>query len=105
VIEHFDSAALIGPLIDVVIALTVIECVVLVAWHHATGRGVAPRDFIVNLLSGLCLMLALRALAHQAGAGWVAFFLFAAGVAHGLDIWRRWQRRNRAAPAREGVTA
>jgi hypothetical protein len=105
VIEHFDSVGLIGPLIDLVIAITAIECVVLVAWHRATGRGVAPREFIVNLMSGACLMLALRALAHGAGGGWVAFFLFAAGVAHGLDIWRRWKRRDRATPAREGVTA
>jgi hypothetical protein len=93
------------PLIDAVIAFTVLEGVALAVWHRATGGGVAPRDFGMNLLSGLCLMLALRALAHGAGVGWVALWLIGAGAAHGSDLWRRWQRRGRAASNQEGAAA
>lgn len=78
-------------LIDGVIAFTVIECIALSLYHRATGRGVAPREYLANMVSGLCLMLALRGLAVDAGALWLAFCLLAAGLAHGFDIVKRWQ--------------
>ena len=53
--------------IDAVIAITLLECVILVVHHRLTGRGVAPGDFLATLASGLCLMLALRG--ALAGAG------------------------------------
>jgi hypothetical protein len=81
----------IALLIDGVIAFTVIECVALALYHRATGRGVAPRDYLANMASGLCLMLALRGLAVDTGALWLAFCLLAAGLAHGFDIVKRWQ--------------
>jgi len=81
-----------AQIIDLVIAFTLVECAALVLYHRATGRGVAPHDFLVNMASGLCLMLALRCLARDAGAAWVALFLFAAGLAHGTDIWMRSRR-------------
>ena len=52
----------------------------------------SQRDFALNLLSGLCLMFALRCLARDAGSAWIALFLLAAGIAHAADIVRRWQR-------------
>ncbi len=85
----------IAPLIDAVIVFTLLECLALWLYHRSTGKGVAPRDFVVNMLSGLCLMLALRGLATEAGVAWVAVFLAAAGLAHGIDILMRWQRSNR----------
>ena len=93
-------------LIDAVIAFTLMEGFVLVAWHRATGRGVAPREFAINLASGLCLMLALRCLARDAGATWIALCLLAAGAAHGTDLWLRWRRRLvRGTPAARRATA
>ena len=52
-------------MVDGVIAFTLLEGAWL-AWHHRrTGSGVAPRDFLANMVSGLCLMAGLRvALAH-----------------------------------------
>ena len=87
-----NDALGITQVIDLVIAFTLIECAVLAFLHRATGKGVALRDFAMNMLSGLCLMLALRCLAHEAGAGWVALCLLAAGLAHGADILMRWRR-------------
>ena len=79
-------------LVDLVIAMTLVEGVVLAVWHRTTGRGVAPRDFVPSLASGLALMLALRtALDGPPGAG-VALALLAAGAAHVVDLRRRWNR-------------
>ena len=84
---------LIVLLVDLVIVFTLIEGAVLLLVHRATGRGVAPRDFLLNMVSGLCLMLALRALVRDTGAAWVAMCLLGAGVAHGTDLWIRWRRQ------------
>ena len=87
-----NEHSLIASLVDLVIVFTLIEGLVLLLVHRATGKGVAPREFLLNMVSGLCLMLALRALVHDAGAAWVAMCLLAAGVAHGTDLWVRWRR-------------
>lgn len=89
----FDLA----QLVDAVIAFTLLECLLLVGYHRVTGKGVAPRDFFVNMVSGLCLMLALRCLARDAAATWVVLWLLAAGAAHGADMLMRWRRSVRIA--------
>ena len=96
-----NDGALIASLVDLVIALTLIEGAALLLYHGATGRGVAPRDFLLNLVSGLGLMLALRAFVHEAGASWIAICLLAAGVAHGLDMLMRWRRQTRRVVTRQ----
>lgn len=78
-------------LVDAVIALTLIEAVALLLYRRITGKGVAAREFAVNLLSGLCLMLALRAALGGASPLGVLPWLAAAGLAHAADLWQRWQ--------------
>ncbi|CAN5866108.1 hypothetical protein BH11PSE13_BH11PSE13_22880 [soil metagenome] len=98
----------IAQIVDAVIVVTALEGIALVVWHRRTGAGVAPRDFAANLVSGLCLMLALHAALRDLGAAWIALFLLAAGIAHAADLWRRWVRRpsdgrrpnERSAPSR-----
>nr|WP_242477802.1 hypothetical protein [Rubrivivax gelatinosus] len=68
------------------------EAAVLAVFHARTGRGLAPRDFAANLCAGLALMLAVRAALAGAAWTWVAAGLAAAGVAHLLDLRRRWKR-------------
>ena len=81
-----------AALVDGVIALTLAEGLALWACWRATGRGVAPGQYALNLVSGLCLMAALRC-ALAAAPGWtVLAWLAAAGLAHGADIARRWTR-------------
>jgi hypothetical protein len=82
-----------GQLVDAVIALTLLEGAALAAYHHTTGRGLTARDYALNLVSGLCLMLALRNALVQSGWVWVALCLSAAGLAHGADLVCRWQRQ------------
>ncbi len=99
-----DSIATV-QVIDLVIVITLVECLGLTLYQRVTGRGVAPRDFLVNMVSGLCLMLALRCLARDAGATWVAMCLLAAGLAHGTDIWMRWRRGSCSASATRRAAA
>ena len=75
-----------GGLIDTIIIITVIEVTVLLLYHYQTKRGLKPRDYLFNVVSGLCLMLALRC--ALSGSSWyvVSVFLLAAGLAHVTDI-------------------
>ena len=50
-----------GQLVEFIIALTVLEAVALLAYHRLTGKGLSPGHYALNLTSGLCLMLAVRA--------------------------------------------
>lgn len=100
-IESFGIA----QVIDAVILFTLIEFVALALYHRSTGRGVALRDFFANMVSGLCLMFALRCLATDGGAATLMLFLLAAGVAHGTDILMRWKRASRKAGMVRRVSA
>ncbi|MDM7941614.1 MAG: hypothetical protein QUV35_03200 [Hydrogenophaga sp.] len=80
-------------LLDAVIVFTVLEGVGLWLYHRISGRGLAPREYALNMLSGLCLMLAVRAALGGLAWPWVAVCLSASGVAHGWDIVKRWQRQ------------
>ena len=85
------DALLSGPLgVDLVISFTLFEGLALALYFRATGRGVSPSQFGVYLVSGLCLMFALRSALAGSGAVWIGLGLLAAGIAHGLDLWRRW---------------
>jgi hypothetical protein len=78
-------------LVDAVVLFTVTEAIVLVWLHRRHGRGVPPGEFLANMASGLSLMFALRAALTDAGPWLVALGLVAAGVLHGVDLWRRWR--------------
>jgi hypothetical protein len=81
-----------GPrLIELIIAITVFEGLALTAYQRITGKGVAPKDFAANLLSGLCLMFALRNALLGQSPGVTALFLSASGLIHASDLWRRWK--------------
>ena len=79
-------------LVDAVIVLTLIETFALWLHHRRSGRGVALSEVGLNLMSGLCLMLALRVALAGDSLWLVAAALLAAGILHALDIRRRWQR-------------
>lgn len=79
-----------GLVIDLILVLTVLEAGFLVLLHRRTGRGVPPEEFLANLISGMALMLAVRAALTGAWWGWVGFWLSAAFIAHLTDLWRRW---------------
>lgn len=82
-----------GGLIDTIVAITLLETAVLLLYHHQTKRGLVPRDYLLNIASGLCLMLALRSTVQGSAWYFTALFLTAAGLAHVADIALRLQQR------------
>ena len=87
-----DELLLSRRLIEIVIAVTLLEGVALTVYHRISGKGVAPREFAANLVSGLCLMLALRGVLAGSGWGWTALLLLGSGLVHASDLWQRWKR-------------
>ena len=77
-------------LIDIVLLLTGVEAVCVVLYRHRTKRGPPAGDFLVTLLAGVFLLLALRCALSGAGPGWLALCLLGALGAHVADVWRRW---------------
>lgn len=78
-------------LVDFVIATTLLEAAALALYHRRTGRGLAPAELLPALGAGLALLLAARAGLSGAGWVWVAAGLSAAGLAHLVDLRRRWR--------------
>lgn len=86
----WDSAFL----VDLAIGITLAEWLALALYHRFTGRGLPPEAYALNLLSGLCLMLALRCALYGEAWWWGAGFLAASGAAHVTYLRRRWQRQS-----------
>jgi hypothetical protein len=84
-------------LLDAVILFTVLEGLGFWLYNRFTGQGLAPGEYALNMLSGLCLMLAVRAAVSGFAWPWIAACLSASGLAHGWDMQRRWQRQRSAA--------
>jgi hypothetical protein len=81
-----------GSLVDLILVVVVLEAVALLLYWHRARRGIAPFDLVPNLCAGAFLLLALRA--TLAGSGWMmaSGCLAAAGLAHLVDIYRRWRQ-------------
>jgi hypothetical protein len=86
--EWFHS----GRIIDLIVCVTLSEAGILTLLYRWRHQGVPPWEFLINLASGLCLMLALRAALQQAPWTWIALWLFLSGAAHIGDLTRRWRR-------------
>ena len=77
--------------VDLILLLVALEVLALLAWRRFSGGGIAPADFLFNLLAGAALMLALRAALAGAGSASIGAALALALVMHAADLWRRWQ--------------
>jgi hypothetical protein len=75
-------------LVDVVIALLIIEGVLLYAATRARGRGVQLMT-LANSAAGLCLLLALRSALNDSGPEWIVIALTGALLAHLADLGLR----------------
>jgi hypothetical protein len=80
-----------GHFVDLVLAFLVVEGVFVVGYWRRTGRGIRPAHFLPGLCSGALMLLALRV--TLADGGWIVptICLGAAGLAHLIDISRRWR--------------
>ncbi|GAC1620639.1 MAG: hypothetical protein NVS9B10_02580 [Nevskia sp.] len=82
-----------GRIVDLILLLMLAEGVLLWIWHRRTASGVAPADLLVNLASGMSLLLALRAALLGLSWSWIAVALTAALFCHLADLRRRWVGR------------
>jgi len=81
-----------GQVVDLILALVFVEALVLFTFRYLTGRGVALRSLVPNLLAGVFLLLALRSALLEAPWSSTAVWLAAALVAHVADLATRWRR-------------
>ncbi|SFK66095.1 hypothetical protein [Methylocapsa palsarum] len=81
-----------GHIADLILVIMALECVVLIAYRRLTKRGIPASGFLLNLLSGFCLVLALRGALAGAGWAWIGASLAIAGLAHAFDLTMRWDR-------------
>lgn len=79
-------------LLDLLLALVVVEAVGLIALAWRTGRGVPPRSLAATLAAGGLILLAWRLSLAEAWWGWVALALAGAFGAHLADLALRWRR-------------
>ena len=80
-----------GRFVDLVLAVVIIEAAVLLLYWRLAKRGIAPGDLLPNLCAGAFLLLALRVTLAEAGWMLACGCLAAAGVAHLVDVSRRWR--------------
>ena len=62
---------------------------VVLGLYKSGMRVIVPGDYLVNLLPGACLLLALRAALTGTPWPWIAALLLASLLAHWQEIWRR----------------
>ena len=82
-------------LVNTAIAITLAEWLGVCLYRRLTGRGPALGLSTWNLLSGLCLMLALRSALLGQEWFWGAGGLAASGLAHLAYLGQRWRRQRR----------
>ena len=79
-----------GQIVDLILGLTLLEAGFVAFYHLRTGRGPVLAPFLVNLVSGMWLLLAVRCALGGAWWGWVALCLLGSLVAHLADLRRSW---------------
>jgi hypothetical protein len=79
-----------GQIINLILALTLAEALIVAVYHRRTGRGPMLGPFLANLLAGVWLLLAVRCALAGAWWGWVAFCLLGSLVAHLAALRRSW---------------
>ncbi len=77
-------------IVDLVIGFTLLEMAALLTWHRVTGAGLSVRLWLPMMAAGVCLMLALRFAVAGSSLPWILLCVFGSGVAHAMDLSRRW---------------
>jgi hypothetical protein len=80
-----------GRIVDLILALVVVEAVVLLTYRRLTGRGIPGMGLLTNLLAGAFLLMALRSALIESHWALTAAWLAAALIAHIADLTQRWR--------------
>ncbi len=85
--EYFAN----GQIIDLILALVLIEAVVLLNYRWLTGHGIPAVGLLINSLAGAFLLMALRSALINSYWTLTAAWLAAALIAHIADLTQRWR--------------
>jgi hypothetical protein len=77
-----------GRIVDIILALTAVETMLVIMYRQRTGHGPEPVEFLLTALAGACLLLALRGALTGTGWAWIALCLLGALAAHLGYVWR-----------------
>lgn len=80
-----------GRVLDLILLGMALEGASLTLLFRTRGQGVPPGALWPNLLSGMCLLLAMRAGLAEAWWGWVSLPLLGALAFHVADLRRLWR--------------
>jgi len=80
-----------GRVLDFIVLGMALEGAGLILLFRRSGRGVPPGALWPNLLSGMCLLAAMRAGLAGAWWGWVSLPLLGALAFHLADLRRVWR--------------
>ena len=89
-------------MLDVILLGMGLEGALLTLLFRKRGQGVPPGALWPNLLSGMCLLLAMRAGLAGAWWGWVSLPLVGALAFHVADLHRLWRPASAPALRRTG---
>ena len=84
-----------GRVVDLILALMILEALALMALARAFPGRVRLAGLLFNLAAGACLLLALRAVLHDAAWYVAGAWLALALVAHLADLQQRLRRPRR----------
>jgi hypothetical protein len=84
---HFAN----GRIVDLILALVVVEAIVLLTYRRLTGHGIPAVGLLTNLLAGAFLLMALRSALIESHWASTAAWLAAALIAHIADLAQRWR--------------
>ena len=82
-----ESAVIWG--VDLAIAILLIEAIILWWMKRQQAHGLRLTTIVLIALSGIGLLLALRAALHGYDLSWVGIFLAIGGICHALDLRAR----------------
>ena len=81
-----------GRIVDIMIAVIVVEVAVLVGYRVVKRRGLSVASIVLNVGAGGSLMVALKLLYDDAGWQLIAAALVASAVFHTGDLVYRWRQ-------------
>ncbi len=88
--DSLEQFILSGRIVDVMLAVLVVEVIWLSLRYRRTGRGLSPSQLITNAGAGGSLMLALKAVLTGAAWPWIVAALLASLAFHLADLRHRW---------------
>jgi len=88
-----------GRIVELILAVLVIEWLLMSFIYFYKGKGIAPLHFLIHALPGVFIFLALRAALHEQGWQMIGLFLGLSFIAHLADLILLARRKKNSAEA------